>query len=87
MEAVIIVVLVWMGIISAIIADRKGYNPLLWFIAGGSLIAVIVLLIFPSAKKVKESNPAEYKTFRRNANIAGIIFAFISIIALLGYIV
>jgi amino acid transporter len=87
MEIIIIFAFILFGLINAFIASSKGYTPWLWFIAGGSILALVVLLIFPSVKKVKESNLAEYKTYCQNANIAGAIFAVVAILALLGNLV
>ena len=81
----IIVLLIVFGIIHAIIADYKGFNPLLWFFAGGSLIGLIVILILPSAKKAEKENPEKSQEIKTSANIAGAIFLVISVISILSF--
>jgi len=84
--AMIIVLLIVFGIIHAIIADYKGFNPLLWFFAGGSLIGLIVILILPSAKKAEKENPEKSQEIKTSANIAGAIFLVISVISILSFL-
>jgi hypothetical protein len=70
------------GIINAIIADRKGFNPIIWFFAAGFL-GLIVVLILPSSKKILD-NDQERERLRRNGNMNGLILlGLIGIIILL----
>ena len=61
------------GLITAVLARRKGYNPFLWFFAAG-IIGLIVLAFLPFANK--EDLPEEKKAqLTKQGNIIGCIFA------------
>ncbi len=76
-----LIVLAVFGGINAIIANAKGFNPILWFFAAG-LLGLIVVSVLPSANKAKE-DPEEYDKRRKKADRWGygiLIFAGIMII-------
>jgi intracellular septation protein A len=43
-----IILFIVFGVINALIASKKSFNPWIWFFAGG-LLGLIVILILPSA--------------------------------------
>jgi hypothetical protein len=65
-----IIIFIVFGIINALIANSKGFNPFLWFFAGG-LLGLIVVLILPSANAALPEDQELYETRRKNSNIAG----------------
>ncbi len=64
-------ILVVFGTLNAIIARRKGFNPLLWFFAAG-VLGLVALLFIPSANEagIDEVTRADR---RRKANITGMV--------------
>ena len=72
------------GAINAVIASNKGFNPFIWFFAGG-LLGLIVLLFMPSAKAVLEENPELYEQRKKEGNTAGLIVLGIAV--LLGVVI
>lgn len=79
MKAAAIVVLLVFGIINAIIAYKKGFNPLIWFFASG-LLGLIILCIIPSAKELFELEPEEYLKRKKFGNTIGLIVVSLSVI-------
>ncbi len=74
------------GTINAIIASKKGFNPLIWFFAGG-ILGLVVLAILPSAKAVLTENVELYEKRRKTGNRAGIIILCIAAVLLLVFII
>jgi hypothetical protein len=70
--------LAFFGIINAIIASRKGFNPLIWFFAAG-LLGLIVLFFLPSATKAMAYDPELSEERKRAGNNAGLIIIGIAI--------
>lgn len=77
-----IILLLVFGTINALIANKKGFNPLLWFFAAG-LLGLIVLGIMPSANSVKESQPELYLKRKKDGNVAGGIILGIAALAVI----
>ena len=72
------------GIINVLIANKKGFNPWIWFFAGG-LLGLIVILILPSANKALPDNQQLYVQRRKTGNTAGVAilcFALLFIIVI-----
>ena len=67
-----IVLFLVFGVINAIIANKKGFNPFIWFFAAG-LLGLIVLSLMPSASSVEESDEALYLQRKKAGNTAGLI--------------
>ena len=74
---IIIVTLVACAI-TACLAKRKGYNPLLWFFAAG-IIGLITLAFLPFANKGDLSEEEKIKKVKLG-NIIGSVFAVITLI-------
>jgi len=70
------------GIINALIAYKKGFNPVIWFFAAG-LLGLIVLAFLPSAKAVLAENQELYEQRRKTGNKAGIIILCIAAVIIL----
>ena len=76
------------GAINALIASKKGFNPVIWFFAAG-LLGLIVLAFLPSANAALPDNEELYEQRRKTGNTAGIIilcFAAVVIFILLMWI-
>lgn len=58
---------------SAFLAARKGYQPLIWFFCAG-LIGLVVLVCLPYAN-LPDQTPEERARLRRNGNLIGLIIA------------
>ena len=73
------------AIIMAIIAYKKGFNPLFWILAGG-LIGLIVVCLMPSAN-APEIDEKERDARRRRGNITGGVLSAIIVVVILIFIV
>jgi|WetSurMetagenome_2_1015567.scaffolds.fasta_scaffold101131_3 MFS family permease len=74
------------GIINALIAAKKGFNPWIWFFAAG-LLGLVVVSIMPSASAVFNENFELSEQRRKNGNTAGLIIlgvAFVLIMLMIG---
>jgi hypothetical protein len=80
-----IILLIVFGTINALIANKKGFNPVLWFFAAGFL-GLIVILIMPSASAVKETQPELYLKRKKAGNTAGAIILGIVVLATIALI-
>jgi hypothetical protein len=73
-----IIVLLVVGAITAYYASWKGYNPLIWFFAGG-VIGLVLLLLLPNV-----NDPSHFAHERaqltRNGNIVGGVLVVISVV-------
>lgn len=58
---------------SAFLAARKGYQPLIWFFCAG-LIGLVVLVCLPYAN-LPDQTPQERARLRRNGNLVGLLIA------------
>jgi 4-hydroxybenzoate polyprenyltransferase len=56
---------------SAFLASRKGYHPLIWFFCAG-LIGLVVLVCLPYAN-LPDQTPEERARLRRNGNRIGLL--------------
>jgi hypothetical protein len=74
------------GAINAFIADRKGFNPIIWFFAAG-LLGLIVLAIMPSANEVLEDDEELYLKRKRAGNTAGLIILGVAVLLILSIFV
>ncbi len=72
-----IVLFLIFGTINAIIASKKGFNPIIWFFAAG-LLGLIVLAFMPSAKAILSENEELSEQRRVAGNRAGIIILVIA---------
>ena len=63
--------------VTALLAARKGYNPIIWFFAGG-IIGLLVLAFLPNVKDGGFSGE-ELQQKLKTGNIAGGIIAAIAI--------
>lgn len=79
MKIVAILYLLVFGIINAIIAHKKGFNPLIWFFASG-LLGLIIVCIIPSAKELFEFEPEEYLKRKKTGDTVGLILVSLSVI-------
>jgi hypothetical protein len=72
-----IVPLLFFGLITALLASRKGYNPLCWFLAGG-VIGLLLLAFrpFTNDEKLSEANRV---ALRREGNLMGLIISGIGV--------
>lgn len=74
----ILPILFW-GTVTALLAYRKGYNPLCWFFAGswfllGTVAGLVVLAFRPSAKRVELSMEDRLR-LQQQGNRIGIILS------------
>lgn len=72
-----IVPLLFFGLITALLAARKGYNPLCWFLAGG-VIGLLLLAFRPFTNDEKLSG-ANRVALRREGNLMGLIISGIGV--------
>lgn len=73
-----LVILVLFFLLNVFIAYKKGFNPLIWFLAGG-ILGLIVILLLPSAKPFRKTDLNEYHKRRKTSNIIGLIVMAIGI--------
>jgi chromate transport protein ChrA len=73
------------AVIMAIIAYKKGFNPVFWILAGG-LIGLIVVSVMPSANAAGIEE-AERDARRRRGNITGGVLSAIVVVVILIVIV
>ncbi len=62
---------------SAFLAARKGYQPLIWFFCAG-LIGLVVLVCLPYAN-LPDQTPEERARLRRSGNLIGLIIAGVAV--------
>jgi len=74
-----ICVLVLLASLNALIAYRKGFNTLIWFLSGG-IPGLIAILLLPSANKFKRVDKNVYVKRKRTANIVGLVLIFLGIV-------
>lgn len=82
-----IILFIVFGVINALIASKKSFNPWIWFFAGG-LLGLIVILILPSAHAALPDQEL-YEQRRKTGNTAGIVIlclALFAVIVLFAYI-
>jgi hypothetical protein len=65
-------------IIMAVIAYKKGFNPLFWILSGG-VIGLVVVLCLPSANAVGIDDMEKEKR-RKRGNTVGAVLSVIAII-------
>jgi len=73
-----LLVMIILGTIMVVVADKKGFNGILWFMAAG-LLGLIILACLPSAKKVGISD-ADVASRKSTGNLVGGILSGISIL-------
>ena len=71
-------ILVLFFLVNVFIAYKKGFNPLIWFLAGG-ILGLIVILLLPPAKKFRKTDLNEYYKRRKTSNIIGLIVVAIGV--------
>jgi uncharacterized membrane protein HdeD (DUF308 family) len=76
-----IILFIVFGIINALIASKKSFNPWIWFFAGG-LLGLIAILILPSAHAALPDQEL-YEQRRKTSNTAGIVILCIALFAIL----
>lgn len=69
------------GLLTAYLAHRKGYNPVLWFFAAG-LIGLICILILPDVSKSDMSDEERAGQIKRGNIIGGVIVALSLVLSL-----
>ncbi len=65
---------------SAFLAARKGYQPLIWFFCAG-LVGLVVLVCLPYAN-LPEQTSEEKARLRRNGNLIGLLIAGVAVVVL-----
>jgi hypothetical protein len=71
-------------IVSPLIARRKGYAPYFWLFACGP-VGLVVIALFPSAKKAL--TPEDLEAMQARANMTGAILTGFALIVLLALLV
>ena len=71
-------ILVLFFLLNVFIAYKKGFNPLIWFLAGG-ILGLIAILLLPQAKKYRKTDLNEYYKRRKTSNIVGLIIIAIGV--------
>ena len=78
-----------MAVISANTAQQKGYNPIIWFLAGSGLLGVLVINFLPNMEKYIELPEDEREAKRKRGNWIGgviaVLVVFIIIYALTNF--
>jgi hypothetical protein len=65
--------LLFFGLITALLAARKGYNPLYWFLAGG--IVGLLLMAFRPFTNDEKLSEASRVALQREGNLIGLIIS------------
>ena len=71
--------------IMALIAIKKGFNPLAWILAAG-LIGIIILLSLPSAKEPGLDEETIQKRIRKGNHIGNIISIIVIVILIVIFV-
>ena len=69
--------LLFFGLITALLAARKGYNPACWFLAGG--VVGLILLAFRPFTNRGDLNDSERVALQRKGNLMGLIISGVGI--------
>ena len=73
-----IVPVIFFGLITALLAARKGYNPLCWFLAGG--VVGLILLAFRPFTNDENLSAAERTSLQQSGNRLGLIISGVGIV-------
>lgn len=73
-----LILFVVFGVINALVANKKGFSPLIWFLAGG-LLGLIVILFLPSAKAVRAEDVDLYMKRKKTGNTVGLIILAVGV--------
>lgn len=82
MNALGIVILLVFGVIMALLAGRRGYNPALWFLAAG-IIGLLILAFLPFVNEKSELPESQRQSKKKTGDIIGGVISAISVIILL----
>ena len=72
------------AIVMAVIANKKGFNPFLWILAGG-ILGFLILIFMPSAN-AEEIDEATRTVRRKRGNVTGGVISCIAIVLIIGFI-
>lgn len=75
-------ILIAFGLITALLAGRKGYNPALWFCAAG-IIGLIVLAFLPFVNKKSPLPGPVLAQRKKSGNLIGGVLSAVAIVLLL----
>jgi hypothetical protein len=70
------------GVVTALLAWRKGYNPMLWFLAAG-VIGLLILAFLPFANEANLPSGARDTLKKRGDMIGGVISAVVVLYVLI----
>ena len=71
---------VLIGASAAYTANKKGYNPILWFFAGGGLLGIIAINVLPDTNKPEFTDEEKKKKQNTGNIVGGVIVAFLVIL-------
>ena len=63
--------MLFFGLITSLLAARKGYNPLCWFLAGG--VVGLLLLAFRPFTNSRDLSDSQRISLQREGNLIGLI--------------
>lgn len=78
-----VVILIVFGVVMAVLAGRKGYNPALWFFAGG-ILGLLILAFLPFVNE-KSKLPEDQRAAKKKTGdlIGGVTSGIAIVIALI----
>ncbi len=85
-EEMMLILQLAIGVVTALMAGRKGYNPYIWFFAAG-LIGLIVLAFLPFVNEKSELPEDERSSKQKRGNMFGGVLAGIAILILLASLI
>ncbi|MCB0189758.1 MAG: hypothetical protein KDE31_36050 [Caldilineaceae bacterium] len=74
-----IIASLFLGALSASVAKKKGYNPVIWFLGGTGILGLIVISVLSDTESLHETAQQPEK---RKGNIIGALMILISLLGI-----
>ena len=78
----IVIVAILVGVLTALLAARKGYNPAFWFLAGG-IIGLVILAFLPFVNEKSKLPEDERASKKKTGNDIGVAISVLAVFVLL----
>ncbi|MBL7132689.1 MAG: hypothetical protein ISS78_01195 [Phycisphaerae bacterium] len=78
----IVIVVILVGVLMALLAARKGYNPAFWFLAGG-IIGLVILAFLPFVNEKSNLPEDERASKKKTGDTIGGVISGLAVLVLL----
>ena len=75
-------ILIGFGVIMAMLAGRKGYSPVLWFLAGG-ILGLLILAFLPFVNEKSQLPKRERASKKQTGDIIGGVISVVAVVLLM----